>query len=268
MAEAQTPSEIESLLASHGVRPRKRLGQHFLADGNVVDKIVATADIDGRPVLEIGAGTGTLTSALAARAARVVAYEIDGRLRPVLEHMLAGRANVELRFADAAAPGALSDLGGGAWALVANLPYNVGTPLLLDLLRHRPRIDRFVVMVQREVADRLRAGPGSRRYGLPSVTVALHTDKKDAFGVSRHVFIPAPNVDSTVLRLDRKPPRAAAEAALELAARAFARRRQMLRRSLGEVVTAEQMQRAGIDPEARPEQLAPSDFVRLAEAAP
>ncbi len=264
MAETQSRGMIEALLRRHGLRPDRRLGQHFLADPNIVARIVATADIAGRPVVEVGAGTGTLTAAIASRASSVVAYEVDDRLRPVLEETLGGAGNVELRFEDAIRMAHEGDPGGGPWALVANLPYNVGTPLLLDLVRGAFWIDRFVVMVQRQVAARLTASPGTRVYGIPSVVVALHTIKEDAFAVPRQVFVPPPNVESTVVRLDRVAPPLHVDVAIDLAARAFGKRRKMLRRSLSAVVTPERMERCGIDPRARPEDLAPTDFVRLA----
>ena len=265
----QGRKEIRDLLARHGVSPRKRLGQHFLTDPNIVRKIVAAARVGpGDRVLEIGAGTGTLTRALAGTGARVVAYEVDPGLAPVLQEATAGCPGVELRFRDATREAFAESLDGPDWVLAANLPYNVGTPLLLDLLQHVPRIVRFVVMVQREVADRLLAPPGSRTYGLPSVVAALYAIPGERFPVARRVFIPPPDVDSAVIVLDRRPPADGAERAVELAAAAFGQRRKMLRGSLaaGLADPVAVLEAAGIAPTARAEELAPEDYLRLAEA--
>ncbi len=266
---AQGRGEIRDLLARHGLRPRKRLGQHFLAEPGVVERTVRTAAVGPADrVVEIGAGTGTLTRALAETGAAVVAYEIDERLAPLLEEALAG-LDVDLRFADATRKVLDAELGPGRWTLVGNLPFNVGTPLLLDVLRDAPRIERFVVMVQREVAERLVAAPGTPAYGLPSVSVGLRAEARIAFTVSPAVFIPAPDVESAVVVLDRIPaPRRAAEAEA-LAAAAFNQRRKMLRRSLGGVLAdpGTVLERAGIPPTARPEELAVDRWLALAEAA-
>jgi len=257
-----------ALLDRHGLRPRKRLGQHFLADPNIVERIVRLADLtpDDR-VLEVGAGTGTLTRSLASTGATVVAYEVDVGLRPVLEETLTG-CDVDLRFEDVTRVDLPARLTAGPWTLVANLPYNVGTPLVLDLLRTAPRIERFVVMVQSEVGDRLAARPGSKTYGLPSVVAQLHADVRAGFRVPAQVFVPAPDVASLVVVLERRPAPPRTEAAIELAAAAFNQRRKMLRRSLVPVlVDPEAMLRAaGIEPTARAEELAPGDYLRLAEA--
>jgi len=265
----QGRGEIRALLDRHDVRPVKRLGQHFLADPNLVDRIVRTAAVGpGDSVVEIGPGTGSLTLALADTGARVVAYEVDERLRPLLEETLTGR-DVELRWADAARLDLSADLGGGRWTMVANLPYNVGSGIVLDALRADGPIDRFVVMVQREVADRLLASPGSKTYGLPSVIVSLHAAGSVAFSVAASVFVPPPDVDSAVVVLDRIEAPADAEEAIRLAAAAFGQRRKMLRRSLAsELVDAEAvLAAAGVDPTARAEDLQPTDFVAIAQVA-
>ena len=202
----QTRSEILDLLGRHGLAPSKVLGQHFLADPNLIRKIVATAAVGpGDLVVEIGAGTGTLTAALAETGATVVAYEIDRRLEPIHREVLGGLANVVVRYADVTRVDLGVELGPGRWRLVANLPYNVGTPLLLDVLRRVPAVERMVVMVQREVADRLAAGPGSRIYGLPSVVAQIHGQVRLAFRVRPQVFIPPPAVHSAVVSIERLP---------------------------------------------------------------
>jgi 16S rRNA (adenine1518-N6/adenine1519-N6)-dimethyltransferase len=251
------------------VHPRKELGQHFLVDPNVVRRIVGVSGVGpGDRVIEIGAGAGTLTRGLAAAGARVVAYEIDRRLRPVLEAALEGVAGVEVRYEDAAALDP-AGLGAGPWVMVANLPYNVGTPLLLRLLRQAPAITRFVVMLQREAVERLAAPPGSRVYGLPSVVVRLHGSVEIAFRVPATVFQPPPKVESAVAVIRRTPASPRAERALALAAAAFGQRRKMLRRSLAAALPdpSAALATAGIDPTRRAEELSPEDYLRLAEAA-
>lgn len=257
------------LLAAHGVRPRRELGQHFLADPNLVRKIVQTAEVwPGDRVLEIGAGAGTLTRALAATGATVLAYEVDSRLRPVLEDALQGMPGVEVRYADAATLDP-TELAGEEWVVVANLPYHVGTPLLMRLLREAPSISRFVVMMQREAAERLAAAPGSRTYGLPSVVAQLHGLVKVAFGVPAGVFIPPPKVESAVVVIRRRGAHALAEQAIALAAAAFGQRRKMLRRSLSGVLAdpVAALTAAGLAPTRRAEDLRPEDYLRLAEVA-
>jgi 16S rRNA (adenine1518-N6/adenine1519-N6)-dimethyltransferase len=257
------------LLAAHGVHPRKELGQHFLVDPNLVRRIVAVAGVGpGDRVLEIGAGAGTLTRGLAAAGARVLAYEVDPRLRPVLEAALEGVGGVEVRYEDASdlEPAALGE---GPWVMVANLPYNVGTPLLLRLLRQAPAITRFVVMLQREAVERLAAPPGSRVYGLPSVVVRLHGTVEVALRVPATVFLPPPRVESAVAVIRRTPAHPRAERAIFLAAAAFGQRRKMLRRSLAGVLgdAAAVLAAAGLDSTRRAEELAPEDYLRLAEVA-
>jgi len=258
---------VRDLLARYDLVPNRALGQHFLADPNLVAKLVDLADLKApTAVVEVGAGTGTLTKALGTTGHRVVAYEVDERLRPLLAEVLEGLDNVDVRFVDAlrVLP---DDLGVGPWTLVANLPYNVGTPLLLKMLTDGSNIDRFVVMVQKEVADRLTAGPGSRTYGIPSVVTALHAEVRREFTIGPQVFVPPPQVDSMVLTLQRREAPPAAARAIELAAAAFNQRRKMLRRSLAGTVdsVALVLEAAGIPGDLRAEQLPPSAFVTLAE---
>ncbi|MDH3540765.1 MAG: 16S rRNA (adenine(1518)-N(6)/adenine(1519)-N(6))-dimethyltransferase RsmA [Acidimicrobiia bacterium] len=261
---AQGRAEIVGLLRRHGVTPAKRLGQNFLVDPNIIRKIVDLAAVGpGDRVLEVGAGTGTLTRALAATGAHVLAYEIDERLRPVLEEVLVGSDTVEVRYADAASVQFTNE----SWTVVANLPYYLSTTLLLDWLRAGPEPHRFVVMVQREVAERLAARPGSRVYGIPSVIARLYATPRLAFRVAGTVFYPRPEVASAVVELVRHEPPPHAETAARLAAAAFGQRRKMLRRSLVGVVPAPQpvLAAAGIDPRSRPEDLEVEQFLALAE---
>ena len=263
---AQTRSEIAGLLSRHGLSPSRRLGQHFLADANITRKIVDLSGVGtGDQVVEVGAGTGTLTRALAATGARVVAYEIDAGLLPVLEEVTSGLP-VELRSLDITDVDLANELAAGRWVMVANLPYNVGTPLLMDALRRVPQIERFVVMVQREVSERLLAGPGSKQYGLPSVIVAIHAQAFLAFRVPAQVFYPAPRVESAVVVLDRLPASHESERAIQIAAAAFNQRRKMLRGSLAAVLDdpTAVLQGVAIDPTARAEDLTPDDYLALA----
>ncbi|MDE0132252.1 MAG: 16S rRNA (adenine(1518)-N(6)/adenine(1519)-N(6))-dimethyltransferase RsmA [bacterium] len=265
---AITPSRLSDLLRRHNVTPSRRLGQHFLVDANLVRKIVKTAGIGpGHRVLEVGAGVGNLTAALAETGARVVCYEIDGRLGPVLAETLASHAGrVETRMEDALAVDWNTALEGEGWVMVSNLPYGVGTPLLMEMVQNVPSVSRFVVMLQREVARRLLASPSSRDYGLPSVIAGLHTSVRRAFDVPPQVFSPRPEVFSSVVVMDRVHPHPDTSRAISLAAGAFGKRRKMLRRSLEPVLASPErvLVAAGICPEDRPESLRPADFLRLA----
>jgi len=265
----QPRGEIRRLLDDHDHRPTKTYGQNFLADPNIVRKLIDAADLTAESqVVEIGAGTGTMTALMAERARRVVAYEVDGSLAPILTETLGHFANVDLRFEDASKIDLGEALDGGEWTMVSNLPYNVGTGIVLDALRQATAVKRIVVMVQREVADRMFADAGTKTYGLPSVTAGLHATGTVAFGVPRQVFEPVPRVDSAVIVLNRVEAPRLAPRAIELAAAGFGQRRKMLRRSLDRALREPEriLDEAGIDPTTRPEQLTPTDFVRIAEA--
>ena len=265
--EPQGRGEIEAMLAEHGHRPNRHYGQNFLTDPNIVRRIVEIADIDGRNVVEVGAGTGTLTRALAGRAHLVVAYEIDPGLIPILTVSLADFRNVDVQLEDVTRLDLGRLHGTGTWVLVANLPYNVGTGIVLDVLTGVPTIDRLVVMVQSEVAERLVAGPGTKVYGIPSVITALHATAAIAMTVPPHVFAPRPRVESSVVVIDRIEPPLLADRAIAIATAAFGQRRKMLRRSLADVLAepVSTLEAAGIDPKDRPEDLDPHAFVAIAE---
>lgn len=258
---------IEAMLAEHGHRPNRHFGQNFLTDPNIVRRIVDLADIGGRNVVEVGAGTGALTRALAAEAHFVVAYEIDPGLIPVLAEALADLRNVDVRLEDVTRIDLARLHGTGTWAMVANLPYNVGTGIVLDTLTGVPTIDRLVVMVQSEVAERLVAGPGSKVYGIPSVITSLHGSASVVMSVPPQVFAPRPRVESAVVVIDRVEPPARAGRAIAIATAAFGQRRKMLRRSLAGVLDdpIATLEAAGIDPRDRPEDLDPRAFVSIAE---
>jgi 16S rRNA (adenine1518-N6/adenine1519-N6)-dimethyltransferase len=260
---------MKELLVRHGLSPRKSLGQHFLADPNLTRKVVAAAGvIQGDHVLEVGAGTGTLTRALSEAGAHVLAFEVDSRLGPVLEETLAG-LDVDLRLMDARHFDYSSLRTGVGWKMVSNLPYDIGTGLLLDLIRRAQAIDSFTVMVQTEVARRLAARPGTADYGLPSVIVGLHGVATRMFTVPPQVFYPPPRVESAVVGVRRQPLKGPIERAIDLAAAGFGQRRKMLRASLRSSLAdpIAVCAAAGIDSTRRAESLSPAEFLRLAGAA-
>lgn len=264
----RTRRGVKALLDRHGLKPKTSLGQHFLVDPNVIDRVVRTASVrPGDRVLEVGPGTGTLTRALSAAGAEVVAVEIDRRLAPILEEELTDRM-VRVIYADALEVDYNELLGLPPWIVVANLPYQVGTMLLLDWLRFVPVLGEFTVMVQQEVGERLIARVGDPAYGLPSVVTGLHAEARIAFKVGPQVFFPTPRVDSVVVTLRRRPAHELSERAIELAAAGFGQRRKMLRGSLASKLSdpVAVLEEAGFDPRLRAEELSPFDFLRLAEA--
>lgn len=271
--------EVVSLLNTHGIRPSRALGQNFVADANTVRRIARLAEVGpGDRVVEIGAGLGSLTLALAETGAAVTAVEKDRRLVGVLGEVLgrhAPQAGVRVVEADAMELDWRALLGPEpGWALVANLPYNVATPLVADLLDSVPEIGRMVFMVQAEVAHRLVAGVGDDAYGAVSVKVAYWSIARLLGPVPATVFVPRPNVGSALVGLHRRPrpavdPEVVPAAQLFALVRAgFAQRRKMLRRSLAHLgVPPEAFAAAGVGPEARAEQLSVEDWGRLASAA-
>lgn len=257
---------VRELLTSRGLAPRRGLGQNFVADPNTVRRIAHLAGVGpGDRVVEVGAGLGSLTLALAETGAAVTAVEVDHGLVGVLTEVVADIPNVRVVEADATKLDWDALLGReDGWELVANLPYNVATPLVCDLLDGVPAIDRMLVMVQREVADRLVATPRSSAYGAVSVKVAYWAAARMVGDVPAAVFVPRPNVESALVEIRRRPPPAVPPARLfALVRTAFGQRRKMLRRSLAGVVSADQFAVAGIAPTARPEELALDDWARL-----
>ncbi|MFC7220437.1 16S rRNA (adenine(1518)-N(6)/adenine(1519)-N(6))-dimethyltransferase RsmA [Streptomyces polyrhachis] len=274
------PADIRELAAALGVRPTKQRGQNFVIDANTVRRIVRTAGV--RPedvVVEVGPGLGSLTLALLEAARAVTAVEIDDVLAAALPATVAARLPAkadafELVHADAMR---VTELPGPApTALVANLPYNVAVPVLLHMLAAFPTIERTLVMVQAEVADRLAAPPGSKVYGVPSVKAAWYADVRRAGSIGRNVFWPAPNVDSGLVSLVRREPPKTTAAKKEVFAvvdAAFAQRRKTLRSALsgwaGSPAAAEAaLVAAGVSPQARGEALTVEDFARIAEHGP
>ncbi len=249
-----------------------RLGQNFLSDPNLLDAIVRDAKLgEGDVALEIGAGEGVLTERLAVVARHVHVVEIDRRLEAPLA-TVAARENVSLHWGDAMALG-LAALSPAPTAVVSNLPYSVATPLILRTVEELPSVERWTVMVQREIADRLRAAPGSRTYGSPSVLVQLACDVRLLRTVDPAVFRPRPRVESAILAMRRIGP-GADPSTRELVRAAFAHRRKSLARSLehvrpGSLAGARAaLEELGLAPDARAEALAPEDFAALSAKLP
>lgn len=246
---------------------RRRLGQNFLIDPGVADRIVALLCDDPERVLEIGPGRGALTGLLADRFQRVVALELDPGLAQRLRVALGGRP-VEVVEGDALSASLEELLGAGPrWQLVANLPYSVGTAILRRLLPRYDLLERLVVMLQREVAERVVARPGEAAHGLLALERAAHADARIAFHVPPGAFRPRPKVTSTVLELALRPPAAPleqVERALGLAAHALLHRRKTLANSLKGRVSTGQIELAGLDPRARPGTVGLEGWLRLA----
>ncbi|APF33071.1 16S rRNA (adenine(1518)-N(6)/adenine(1519)-N(6))-dimethyltransferase [Microbacterium sp. AISO3] len=269
-------AEIRALAAELDVTPTKKLGQNFVVDANTVRKIVHAARVQpGERVVEIGPGLGSLTLAILEAGARVTAVEIDHRLAAHLP-VTAARHGVDadaLTVVDADAL-RVTELPGEPSVLVANLPYNVSVPVLLHFLETFPYLQRGVVMVQAEVAERLAAAPGSKIYGSPSAKAAWYGSWRLAGTVSRQVFWPVPNVDSLLVAFERDAePRGDDDLrrrTFQIIDAAFGQRRKMLRQAVsplfgGTAATASAaLEAVGIDPTLRGEQLTIDDFVRLA----
>lgn len=264
-----SPTATRELLAERGLDPSRALGQNFMADANTVRAIVRRAGVGpGDRVLEIGAGLGSLTLALLEAGATVIAVEVDRHLAAILREIAPAATVVEadamhLDWSPLLGPPDLSR----PWHLVANLPYNIATPLVLDLLVDVPAIERMLVVVQLEVAERLAAGPGTKAYGIPSVKRAWWADAAIVRKINRTVFVPQPRVDSALVELCRHAPaggEAERESVFSLIETGFGQRRKMLRRSLADRVTVEQLESAGIRPQARAEELELPDWQRLA----
>jgi 16S rRNA (adenine1518-N6/adenine1519-N6)-dimethyltransferase len=268
--------EIRRLADVHGIRPTKTRGQNFVIDPNTVRRIVTVSGVGPDDiVLEVGPGLGSLTLALLPVAARVIAVEIDAGLAAALpstvsDHAPSFAGRLDVVHADALE---VRELPATPTALVANLPYNVAVPVLLELLARFPSIERVLVMVQAEVADRLAAPPGGRIYGVPSVKARWFGDVTRAGSVGTRVFWPEPRVESGLVRLERRPPPAGDRATVfAVVDAAFSQRRKTLRAALsawaGSADRAERVLRAAaIDPSARGEQLDVADFAAIARAA-
>ncbi len=273
------PADIHELLEANDLRPSRALGQNFVADGNTVRRIVRLSGVGpGQRVVEIGAGLGSLTLALVEAGASVTAVEIDRHVVAVLRSLVEP-LGVRVVGADALKLDWSELLGDGPdhWSLVANLPYNVAVPLVVRVLEEAPQVRSLLVMVQREVGERMVAGAGDEAYGAVSVKVAYWATSALVGRVPASVFIPRPRVESVLVRLDRHPTMGPADAAevdgpgseryerlFSVVRAGFAHRRKMLRRSLDGSVSPEAFDAVGIRPTARAEELTLPEWESLA----
>ncbi len=269
------PTEIRELAAKLGLKPTKKLGQNFVIDQNTVEKIVRTSNVSKDSiVLEVGPGLGSLTLALMATGAKVIAVEIDERLAEILPNTAKAKGFGESQLIvinKDALEISKSDVNNPD-VLVANLPYNVSVPVIIHILETFPSIRNYLVMVQSEVADRLAASPGSRTYGSPSVKLQWYAEVSKAGSISRNVFWPVPNVDSDLVQLHRRNnvDESIRKELFAVVDAAFSQRRKMLRSALssmcgGSEKASEILESVQIDPRLRGEALNVSDYVRLTE---
>ncbi len=287
MKELTSPAVVREIIQSHGFKVRKALGQNFLMDANIIEKIVQAANLtENDLVFEIGPGLGVLTRRLARPAGKVLAVEIDQNLLPILQETLADLPRAEVVHGDALKvnfdqlaserTGGLFGQSAGAYKLVANLPYYITTPLLMHLLNSGFNLELLVVMMQKEVADRLKARPGGKDYGSLSVVVQYYTLPEVVARVPKTVFYPAPDVESTVIRLTRRPvppvKLRSEETFFKVVRAAFGQRRKTLLNSLTGSGLADKeawieiLLQAGIDPVRRGETLSMDEFAQLANA--
>lgn len=258
---------IHELLERYGLAARRELGQNFVADPNTVRKIAQLANVgNGDLVVEIGPGLGSLTLALVETGATVVAIEIDSGLATAAAAVVGDSARVIEADAQTVDWDEIIGTHTGPVHVVANLPYNIGTTLVLDILAEVPRVETITVLVQTEVAERLAAGPGSKIYGIPSVMAALHADTDLLAVVPPTVFVPRPKVQSSVVRLRRRPglPEVPHDDLAKVVRAGFGQRRKMLRRALADLLTEDQIAEANVAPTDRAEQLDLAAWIRLA----
>lgn len=272
---------LNDRLKKHHITLQKKYGQNFIGDPALLERIATVCDWQpGDRALEIGPGAGTLTRAIAREAEEVLAVEIDRRLAPLLEETLADCANVRLVFTDALKAdldALMRDTLGwdGRYKLIANLPYYITTPLIMHVLEDSEKVSELVIMVQKEVGERLCAAPGSKAYGAVTVMVQYAATVAHAFDVGRHAFVPAPEVDSTILHLipyEKRPIQAQSDAVLRRVVKAaFSQRRKTLRNSLSSLgcdkaLIKQALEAAGIEDSRRAETLSVAEFVALADA--
>ena len=279
-----TRRQVQEMIATQDLRPSRALGQNFVADQNTVRRIARLADFEpGQLVVEIGAGLGALTLALAEAGAKVTAVEIDRHLIPILRAQVEG-LDVRVVEDDAltldwpallddhdndGATGVAVPASTSPWVLVANLPYNVAVPVIVRVLEEAPAVASMLVMVQREVGERLAAVPGTKAYGAVSVKVAYYATARLVGRVPPAVFVPRPRVESVLVRIVRRdavavdPAVAGPDRLFTVVRAGFAQRRKMLRRALVDVVDPATFAAAAINPEARAEELSIEDWGRL-----
>lgn len=280
-----TPSRTREILKKHGFTFKKSLGQNFLTEPNILRKIVETAGIDENTnVIEVGPGIGALTEQLARNAAQVLAFEIDDRLLPVLQDTLAPYPNVTVVHQDVLEADLVKTTGEVFTKdlpikVVANLPYYITTPIMMHFLESDLPVAEMVVMMQREVADRISAAPGTKAYGSLTIAVQYYMEAKLAFIVPKTVFVPQPNVDSAILKLTRRPTPAVAvtdeQAFFRLTKAAFQLRRKTLWNNLlhaygkddaTKAWLTKSLEEADIDPKRRGETLSLAEFAALSNA--
>lgn len=272
---------LNDRLKKHHITLQKKYGQNFIGDPALLERIATVCDWQpGDRALEIGPGAGALTRAIAREAEEVLAVEIDRRLAPLLEETLADCANVHLVFTDALKAdldALMRDTLGwdGRYKLIANLPYYITTPLIMHVLEDSEKVSELVIMVQKEVGERLCAAPGSKAYGAVTVMVQYAATVARAFDVGRHAFVPAPEVDSTILHLipyEKRPIQAQSDAVLRRVVKAaFSQRRKTLRNSLSSLgcdkaLIKQALEAASIEDSRRAETLSVAEFVALADA--
>ncbi|MFZ5646192.1 MAG: 16S rRNA (adenine(1518)-N(6)/adenine(1519)-N(6))-dimethyltransferase RsmA [Bacillota bacterium] len=280
MTDVAAPSAVRDLLEKYSFRCRKSMGQNFLVDANIVNKIVSSASLDKDDVVvEIGPGLGVITRAAATMAKKVISVELDRNLLPILEETLQGTGNVSIVPGDAMEVD-LDDIvkthagHSGRYKLIANLPYYITTPLIMRLLRSGFNISSLVIMMQLEVAERIAALPGGKDYGALTVAVQYYTEVRYLFRVPNTVFIPRPDVDSAVVRLDKRS-RPAVETPDEdlffkTVRGSFGQRRKTLLNALGSAFPhiardglKALLEKAGIDPSRRGETLDIEEFAAV-----
>lgn len=268
------------MLEAFGLATKHRLGQNFLIDNHVIERIMDLAELTGEErVLEVGPGIGTLTLALVQEAAHVTSIEMDSELEQVLSAHAMDHDNFSFIMGDALAtsPEMITEASGGApTVLVANLPYNVAATIILQFFQTMPSLERAVVMVQKEVADRIAAKPGTKAYGAYTVKLSLYGDVTGRFEVPPRCFMPAPHVDSAVVRIDRaqtpvEEGAVSAEDVVRVVDAAFAQRRKTIRNSMGsngfeKVALDRAFELCGVAPTARAETLTTSTFIEIAGA--
>jgi 16S rRNA (adenine1518-N6/adenine1519-N6)-dimethyltransferase len=265
---------VRKMLAQYDIHPRKKLGQSFLEDLNIIRRIVALAEPAGdETIVEIGAGLGFMTEELAKRAGRVIAIEVDPRLTAILRERFAGQDRVEVVQMDVLKYDFASACPGERIKVVGNIPYHISSPILFRLLDFRRSISSMILMFQKELADRIAATPGTKDYGIPSVIVAKYTRAVSEMTVPPTCFYPAPDVVSSVLRIEVRrepePPDGALFASIVRAA--FARRRKTLWNNLRQIGLPEKIVdrvfvRSGVDRTRRAETLSVEEFSRLTTA--
>ncbi|PRX26460.1 16S rRNA (adenine1518-N6/adenine1519-N6)-dimethyltransferase [Orenia metallireducens] len=276
--EIANPSNTKDILRKHNLQLKKSLGQNFLIDNNILNKIVETADLtEEDTVIEIGPGIGSLTQKMAETGARVIAVELDDRLIPVLKESLNVYNNIEIVHGDALEVD-FSELVDGSFKLVANLPYYITTPIIMRLLEEGFDVEKIVVMIQKEVGERMVASPGGKDYGILSIGVQYHSNPEIAFVVPPTVFIPQPKVESVVIDLKVKEEQnlevVDEEFFFKVVKSAFHQRRKTIRNSLSKApymnlnrdLIDQALEEVGIDPRRRAEKLSIETFAQLSNA--